>query len=345
VPAWAEFYRPDSGVASAERPERASYNPPLAMSTAPRARVRIDRGDAPSHAAPNAGAADVRRAHRRALWTLVGCTVLWSLAGVGTRHLERAEGFELAFWRSLFCALFVAVAMVVRYRGRWVAQAFGAGVTGWASGAMWAVMFTCFMLALTRTTVANVLVVMAAAPLLAALLGLAFLREPVPGRTWVAIAIAAAGIVWMVRDGLSADGLVGMAIAFGVPVASALNIVLLKRSGARLDLVPAVMLGALISLAVCLPLAWPLSASSGDLAILAGLGVFQLAVPCMLMVRAAQHLAPHEIALLGLLEVVLGPLWAWLGAGEAPTASTLQGGALVLGALLLNELVGMRARR
>ena len=60
---------------------------------------------------------------------------------------------------------------------------------------------------------------------------------------------------------------------------------------------------------------------------------------------AARHLAPHEIALLALLEVVLGPLWVWLGVGEAPTSSTLQGGALVLAALVLNELVGRRAPR
>ncbi|RPH42264.1 MAG: DMT family transporter [Burkholderiales bacterium] len=276
---------------------------------------------------------------------MLGCTVLWSLAGVGTRLLERAEGFELAFWRSAFCAAFVIAVLVVRHRGAWVSHVLGAGAVGWASGAMWAVMFTCFMLALTLTTVANVLVVMAAAPLLAALLGLAVLREPVPGRTWVAIAIAAAGIVWMVREGLSGEGLIGMAVAFAVPVASAINIVLLKRSGGRVDLVPAVLLGALIGMAVTLPLAWPLSASTHDLMILAALGVFQLAVPCMLMVRAAHHLAPHEIALLGLMEVVLGPLWAWLGAGEAATASTLQGGALVLAALLLNELAGIRAKR
>ncbi len=276
---------------------------------------------------------------------MLGCTVLWSLAGVGTRQLERAEGFELAFWRSAFCAAFVIAVMVVRHRGAWLSRVLGAGAIGWASGAMWAVMFTCFMLALTLTTVANVLVVLAAAPLLAALLGLAVLREPVPGRTWAAIAIAAAGIVWMVREGLSGEGLAGMAVAFAVPVASAINIVLLKRSRGRVDLVPAVLLGALIGMVVTLPLAWPLSASTHDLVILALLGVFQLAVPCMLMVRAAHHLAPHEIALLGLMEVVLGPLWAWLGAGETATASTLQGGALVLAALLLNELAGIRAKR
>lgn len=289
-------------------------------------------------------ASDARRAHRRALLVLLVCTVLWSLAGVGTRLLDHADGFEIAFWRCLFCAIFVAAVLAARHRGRWLAQVGASGVAGWVSGAMWATMFVCFMLALQRTSVANVLVVMAAAPLLAALLGLAVLREPVPPRTWLAIAIAAAGIVWMVREGLSADGLSGMAIAFAVPVAGALNIVVLKRTGAHVDLVPAVLLGALIAMAVTLPFAWPLSASAHDLAILAALGALQLGLPCMLMVGATRHLAPHEIGLLGLLEVVLGPLWVWIGVGESPTPSTLQGGALVLGALAFNELVGLRGR-
>lgn len=302
-------------------------------------------GTAAAPAVPAATPAQ-RHGHRNALLVLLLCTVLWSTAGVATRQLERADGFEIAFWRSLFCAAFVVLVMVARHRGRWVAQIASTGLPGLLSGLMWAVMFTCFMLGLARTTVANVLVVMAAAPLLAALLGLVVLRERVLPRTWVAIAIAAAGIVWMVRDGLSTEGLSGMAIAFAVPIASAINIVLLKRIGARVDLVPAVLLGALFSCLVTLPLAWPLAqASAHDLAILAGLGVFQLAVPCMLMVRAARHLAPHEIALLGLLEVVLGPLWAWLGAGEQPSGATLQGGALVLAALALNELAALRSRR
>jgi hypothetical protein len=133
-----------------------------------------------------------------------------------------------------------------------------------------------------------------------------------------------------------------MAIAFAIPVAAAINIVLLKRTGGRGDLVPAVLIGALICCAVSLPLAGRLTASGADLAILAALGVFQLGLPCILMVRAAQHLAPHEIALLGLLEVVLGPLWAWIWAGETPGAGTLQGGMLVLGAnWLVNGAVGV----
>ena len=104
----------------------------------------------------------------------------------------------------------------------------------------------------------------------------------------------------------------------------------------------AVLLGALISVAVTLPLAWPMQASPHDLALLAGLGVFQLALPCLLVVRVAQVLPAPVVALLGQMELLLGVLWAWLGAGEVPSAAALMGGGLVLLALIANELLGLR---
>jgi drug/metabolite transporter (DMT)-like permease len=91
-----------------------------------------------------------------------------------------------------------------------------------------------------------------------------------------------------------------------------------------------------------LPLSLPALATPTDIALLALLGVAQLGLPCMLLVIAARQLAATEVALLALLEVVLGPLWAWLGAGEVPAAATLAGGALVVAALLVNELAGRR---
>ncbi len=111
-----------------------------------------------------------------------------------------------------------------------------------------------------------------------------------------------------------------------MPVAAAINLVTLRRMRAPVDLAPAVLIGALFSCVATLPLIWPASISAHDLRILALLGVVQLALPCMLMVRAARHLAPQEIALIALLEVVLGPIWAWLGAGEAIPVATMQGG-------------------
>lgn len=282
--------------------------------------------------------------HRRAILILVLCTALWSTAGVATRFLEQAEGFEIAFWRALSCMVCIAGVMMLQ-RGRdWLEPIRSAGWAAWISALMWAVMFTCFMLALTRTTVANVLVVMAASPLLAALLGRALLNEFIGIRTWCAIVMAGIGMIWMTREGLSGEGLAGMAIAAAVPFASAINLVILKKAGAQLDLGPSVMMGAMICALVTLPMAWPLGASLNDLAIIGALGVFQLALPCLLLVSVSRHLAPQEIALLCLLEVVLGPLFAWVGVGERPSISTLQGGALVLAALAFNAYFSTKAR-
>src|SRR3954466_13293038 len=107
-----------------------------------------------------------------ALGLMVLAPVLWSTAGVVTRHVERASSFELVFWRSLFACLFVALALVALRR-----NPLRLGWPGLLSGALWAVMFTAFMIALSLTTTANALVVMSLAPLLTALLARAFLND------------------------------------------------------------------------------------------------------------------------------------------------------------------------
>jgi drug/metabolite transporter (DMT)-like permease len=282
---------------------------------------------------------------RSAAWLMVGCAVLWSSAGALTRTLDNARGFELSFWRSLFCAAAMLVILSIQERGKPLAPIIRMGWIGLFSGLMWAVMFTCFMVALTHTSVANTLVMIGLSPLLAALLARVVLGQTISRITWLAILAAGAGIWWMVHEAVSAEGLTGILIALGVPLASAINLVTLRRVHAELDLAPAVMLGALISCAATLPMAWPLSAGAGDLLVLALLGAFQLALPCWLMVRALAWLAPHEVALIALLEVVLGPLWAWIFAGEATSAATMQGGAVVLAALIANTVAHRSAPR
>jgi drug/metabolite transporter (DMT)-like permease len=225
----------------------------------------------------------------------------------------------------------------------------------WVSGLSWAVMFTAFMVALTLTSVANVLVTMALGPLLTALFARLFLHHKLPARTWIAILVASAGIAWMFGHEFGAQaGLLGVAVALGVPIAAATNWCVLQHVGhgsgdpdaaAPTDDMPlAVLIGALISAAVTLPLAWPLQASPHDLTLLAGLGVFQLALPCLLVVHLSRVLPGPELALLGQLEVVLGVLWAWLGAGEDPSSAALLGGAMVLAALAGNEWLAWRAQ-
>ena len=292
--------------------------------------------------------------HRRAVALMILTTLLWSMAGVVTRQLDAAHSFEVNFWRSLFNALALAPALyLMRGPALWRGMA-RARWPLWASGLCWSVMFTGFMVAMTLTSVANVLLVMAICPLVTALFARLFLKQILPTRTWLAIVVAGAGIAWMFGgESMSGASPVGALVALGVPLATAINWTVLQfaahgRAGGcgpeRTDMLPAVLIGALLSALATLPLALPLQASAHDLGLLALLGVAQLAIPCLLAVRLARELPAAEIALLGLLEMLFGVTWAWLGADETPSATTLTGGALVIGALLANELLALRRR-
>ena len=293
--------------------------------------------------------------HGRAVVEMVMAALLWSIAGVVVRHMQAAQGFEVTFWRSAGNAVSLVVLLVWLRGGSrlWRAVRSG-GRTLWLSGVCWSVMFTAFMMAITLTTVANVLVTMALAPLLTALVARAALGHRLPARTWGAIVTGGLGIAWMyageLRSG-DARHWAGMAVALGVPIAAAVNWTLLQRErsrdahGAGTDYMPAVLIGATLSALFTLWPSLPFQASPRDLAMLTGLGLVQLAIPCLMAVAAARVLAAAEVALLGLLEVIFGVLWAWLGAGEAPSAAVLGGGMLVLAALAANEALGLRARR
>lgn len=279
---------------------------------------------------------------------MVLVTFLWSIAGVVTRQLETARSFELTFWRSFSTVLALAAVLPV-FQGRAVfGRIWHGGRAFWLSAVCWGVMFTAFMVALTLTTVANVLLTLALGPFMTALLARVFIGHRIPARTWAAIALAGVGIAWMYGGQLKSGGsLAGTLVALLVPLASACNWTVAQHSrarGGRIDLVPAVLAGAALSALATLPLAWPLSATLHDIGLLALLGVFQLAIPCVLAVLCAGVLKAPEVALLALLEIIFGIVLAWLGAGESPDASVMAGGALVVAALAANELLAWRQR-
>ena len=314
-----------------------------------------------------------RLSHTQAVFLMIAVTLMWSIAGVVSRQLESAARFEVTFWRSAFTALSLVVILPLwraadRTSGTLDSPA-GQGVLQrhwgvlptsrafWVSGVCWSVMFTAFMLALTFTSVANVLVIMAAGPLFTALLARFAIGQTLPARTWVAIVAAGVGIVYMYGSQMlaaftnpqaNASGLVlGSLTALCVPVAGAINWTVVQRSqslGKKIDLVPSVLLGALLSALFTLPLAAPFAATGRDVAWLGLLGLVQLAIPCALAVVCARSLKAPEVSLLALLEVIFGIVWAWLWANETPRREVLIGGSVVITALLINEMLGWHSR-
>ncbi|WP_174263141.1 DMT family transporter [Variovorax sp. RA8] len=279
---------------------------------------------------------------------MVAVTLMWATAGVVTRHLEHARSFEITFWRSFF-TLAALLVILPAWQGRAVLTKIRTGGSAlWISGVCWCVMFTAFMVALTLTSVANVLVTMALGPLLTALAARIFIGQRLPARTWGAIVVAGVGIGWMYGTQLGGGVLAGTLVALCVPLAGACNWTVVQHAHAKgqdVDLVPSVLVGAAISSLLTLPLAWPFQASAHDVGLLAFLGLFQLAIPCVLSVLCARVLKAPEVALLALLEIIFGITLAWVGAGEAPAPSVMVGGALVIGALVVNEWLGLRGRR
>jgi len=297
--------------------------------------------------------------HIQAVCLMTLVTLLWSMAGVVTRHLDAAASFEVTFWRSAFNALALAMILtLIRGPALWRGL-FRSPAVLWISGICWATMFTAFMVALTLTTVANVLITMAIGPLITALFARFFLHHSLPPATWMAIAAAGLGIAWMFMGKEEANlSVVGTLVALAVPLAAAVNFTVLQKVGmdqlkaitlggkAVQDMLLAVLIGAVLSVVVTLPLSWPFQASAHDLRLLGMLGVVQLALPCLLLVRLSRELPAPEISLLSLLEVIFGVTWAWLWANEQPSVHALQGGTLVIAALVANELARlMRQRR
>jgi drug/metabolite transporter (DMT)-like permease len=279
---------------------------------------------------------------------MVGITLLWSMAGVVSRQLESAASMEVTFWRSAFTALALSVTLPWLRGPRHFFASLRAGGAPLALASLcWAVMYTAFMIAMTMTTVANVLVTLATGPMFTALAARLALGHRLAPRTLVAILAAGAGIAWMYARELGASdarSVQGMLIALAVPIAGAVNWTLIQHNqrSTRRDLLPAVFLGAVVSALVTLPWSMPFGATNGDLWWLALLGVAQLAIPCTLVIVVARSLSAPEAALLALLEVLFGVLWAWLGAGEEPSHHVFSGGALVLGALATDQLLALR---
>jgi drug/metabolite transporter (DMT)-like permease len=222
--------------------------------------------------------------------------------------------------------------IAVSERGAVVPAFRAVGRPGLAVAALMSLSSAFFIIALNHASVASVLFMQAFAPLLAALFGLA-LGEPVPPRTWVAMVVAVGGVALMV-GGPGRPSALGLVLSFAMTVSFA-GLLVITRHQRQVSMAPATCLSQVVVLVVAGGFSDPGAVGGRDLGLLAALGIGQIGLGLVFLSIGGRLIPAAEVALITLLEVVLGPLWVWIFLSEQPGATVLAGGAIVLVAVAL----------
>jgi drug/metabolite transporter (DMT)-like permease len=272
---------------------------------------------------------------RRGALLVFASAAVWSFGGAIARFLQVSDSWVTVFWRSLFAASFLLGFMLYRDGPGKTRSLFAAmGLPGVGVALCFATASTAFVVALSYTTVANVLLMQAGVPLIAALLGYVLFHEQVSRATWAAIATVIAGVAIMVSASLGgAVSPIGDGLALLVAVVFACATVITRRH-ADVAMMPAVCLGTMIAAVVSGSMVKNFTVSASDLGLLFLFGAANLGLGMALFVSGARLLPAALAALIGTAEPVLGPIWVWLIHGELPGARTLLGGSVVFLALL-----------
>lgn len=273
--------------------------------------------------------------------------ICWSFAGLVIRLTENVTEWQILFYRSLFLVITLLLYLFIKTKGQVLTAFNQAGKTGCIAGMFLAFGFASWIFAITHTTVANALFVLSSSSFIAAILSQLLLKERVRLSTWVYMSIAAGGVAIMVIEAIGIGTLLGNLFALCAATAFAIFAVALRK-GKNTDMTPAVCWAGIWAMGIgsimMLFHDMPFAISLRDLALCASLGVVQVGLGLVLFTAGSRYLPTAEMVLLSLTEVVLGPVWVWMVIDEIPTAYTLIGGVIVLGAIASQAIHGAKRR-
>jgi DME family drug/metabolite transporter len=273
--------------------------------------------------------------------------IFWSLTGLVVRLLNEVDEWQINFYRSTSLAIFLVLYLLVKYRSEFWQVIRRSGKKAMLGGFFIGIAMFCNIIAMQHTTIANATMVMATGPIIAALLGWVLLGEAVSRITWIAIAVAALGLIIMVGGNPVVGSLFGDLIALFGMVGFGLYAVVL-RHGKAVDMTPAIMFAgifsAIPSALMAMTIGNGLGAPLEEIALCVGLGVFQLGIGSIMFAVASVTVPAVELTLFALGEPLLAPVWVWLVVGEVPAVSSFIGGGLLLAALMTHLLANRTTR-
>ncbi len=305
----------------------------------------LGAGPRPGELPPPAPVIEEGRALGILLVVLAG--TFWSTSGLFVRAMEAVDAWQLLFYRSLSVTVFAFAYLYWLRRG----EAFALLKEGfWVSllgGFFLMIASAGFIFALFYTSVANAVFMIATGPFMTAILARVLLKEPIKRATWLAMVIAGAGVVYMVSGATEGGRLLGNVMAFVSIAGFACYAVLLRSVSTRhrhRETLPILVYGGLWSAAVGLVMLDTPVVPLRDFGLCILMGLVQIVLGMVLFLKGASRVSATELSLLSMTEVVLGPVWVWLAFSEVPEEKTLIGGAMIILAVGLRALSGLRRR-
>jgi len=283
------------------------------------------------------------RQHRAGVALVIAAAIAWSTAPFFTRLLH-LDSWTILFWRGLFGGGSIALFVIFTEGLAGARSLVALRANGWLVACLSAFGMVNFIPSLQLTSVANVAIIIAVQPFAAATIAWLWLREAASPRTLLASVVAFAGIVVIVSGAGTASDYRGIALAIVMVLSISLMTVVIRKHR-ETSMVAAVGMSNFLASLICLPFArHTVPVGTNDLVILALFGVLQVGMGLTLFTLGSRYLPSGQASLIATLETPLMPFWVWLAFHELPSARAMIGGALVMGAVVLDIMADNRAR-
>ncbi len=256
-------------------------------------------------------------------------------------RLSNVDTWGLVFYRGIIPFLTVFLGMLIIYKLSFFKMLLTSGYHGIIYISTFSITNITFVVSIQNTNVANTLVMIATAPMLSAILGAIFLKEPPDRKTWVSIIITFLAIIYIFFDSIKLGNFYGDILGFITAVGLAVGAVTIRSAKSK-NLVPAAVVGKLFVATFALFFIESFVLENNDLIIVPLMCILCVAIPFVLVTIAPRFIPAAEVNLFFLLETIIGPIWVWLIIKEQPSIETLYGGAIIIGTIAIHSFLKLK---